>query len=156
MADAKQQAQATFRALCDAMDAMDWKYKKEDGLRISAGARGDDLPIDLNIRVDEKLSLIKLLSILDFTVPEDKRVDMAIAVTAANYGMVHGSFDYDILEGRVFFRMVTPYADMELDEEVFRYLLFCAAATVDNYNDKFLMVAKGMHSIEDFLKAENN
>lgn len=154
MADAKQQAQATFRALCDAMDAMDWKYKKEDGLQISTGARGDDLPINMIIRLNEKHSLIKLLSFLDFTVPEDKRIDMAIAVAAANYGMVHGCFDYNVLDGSIVFRMVTAYGDMELDTEVFRYLLYCATITVDNYNDKFLMLSKGMLSIEDFLKAE--
>lgn len=156
MADAKQQAQATFQALCDAMDAMDWKYTKEDGLRISTGARGEDLPMDLDIRIDEKLSLIKLVSSLDFTVPEDKRIDMALAVAAANYSMVNGCFDYNILNGRLFFRMATPYVDMQLDEEVFRYLLLCACKTIDNYNDKFLMLSKGMLSIEDFLKAENN
>lgn len=158
MADEKNltQAKAAFKALCDAMDAMDWKYKKIDEFTIETGAKGEDLPIKIAIRLDEKRSLIKLISLPGFNVPEDKRIDMALAVTMANYGMVHGCFDYNILDGRIYFRMITSYADMQLDEEVFRYLLLCACQTVDDYNDKFLMLSKGMLSVEDFLKAENN
>ena len=158
MADEKNlaQAKATFQALCDAMDAMDWKYTKTDSYGIKTGARGEDLPIDMNVLLNEKLSLIKLISPLPFTVPEDKRIDMALAVTAANYGMVHGCFDYNIQDDTLYFRMATSYEDMKLDTEVFRYLLYCAAQTIDNYNDKFLMLSKGLLTLEDFLKSENN
>ena len=41
-----------------------------------------------------------------------------------------------------------------LGEELFNYMVMLAAGTVDDYNDKFLMISKGMWSIEDFLKWE--
>ena len=156
MADAKQQAQATFRALCDAMDAMDWKYKKEDGLQISTGARGDDLPINMIIRLNEKHSLIKLLSFLDFTVPEDKRIDTALAVCVANDMMVHGSFDLDMSSGRIYFRMSNSFIDSQPGEELFFYLILCTCKMVDEYNDRFLMLAKDMIDLKKFIELANN
>ena len=34
-------------------------------------------------------------------------------------------------------------------------MLMVSAATIDEYNDKFLMIAKGMISFEQFLESES-
>jgi hypothetical protein len=50
--------------------------------------------------------------------------------------------------------MTNSFLDAELGFETIRYLIFCACATIDKYNDKFLMIAKGMLSLEQFMESE--
>ena len=88
--------------------------------------------------------------------PEDKRIDGALAVTVANHGMVNGCFDYDLSDGEVMFRLTTAFHDTILSEEVYRYMILVAASTVDRYNDRFLMLAKGKSDIKQFIEEEND
>ena len=74
MADEKNLARAkqAYQALCKMLDQEDWRYKKDDEkMSIETGARGDDLPIDLTIRVDAERQLVMLLSRLPYVIPED-------------------------------------------------------------------------------------
>ncbi len=158
LTDKKEAAAKVFDILCASLDHNDWHYKKyddEDGLRITCTARGDDLPIDLEIRVDEERRMVMLLSRLPFKMAEDKLLDGAIAVSAANYKLANGCFDYDIKSGFLAFRMTCSYVENTLSEELFQYMLLCSASTVDEFNDKFFMLSKGMLSIEAFLTSIN-
>lgn len=147
-----EQAKATFATLCNTLDKNDWRYKKdEEKLSIDCGAQGDDLPMDISVEVDVDRMLVMLLSHLPFVVQEDKRLDVAIAVSAVNYALVDGCFDYDVASGHMFFRMTNSFIESKISEDVFAYMLFCSCQTIDEYNDKFLMLAKGMLSIEQFL-----
>lgn len=157
MTDAEKltKAKATYATLCSALDKGEWHYEKdEEELTIECGYRGEDLPIDLIIRVDADRQLVSLLSQMSFKIKEDKRLDVAVAISYINYGMVHGCFDYDINTGGIFFRMSNSFVDSTLSEKVFMYMLICACKTVDEYNDKFLMLSKGMLSLEQILEAE--
>jgi hypothetical protein len=106
------------------------------------------------IIVDANRQLVRLLSMLNFKFPEDKRVEGAIATTVASYGMVDGSFDFDLNDGSVIFRMTASYRESRLGQGLFAYLIDCACFTVDRYNEKFLAVSKGMLSIQDFIAQE--
>jgi hypothetical protein len=88
--------------------------------------------------------------------PEDKRVEGAIAVSVANYGLVDGSFDYDISDGEIRYRLTSSYRESILSDDLFEYMIMCAASTVDDYNDRFFMLAKGMIDVEKFVELENN
>ena len=148
-------ASSMYKKLCESMDLLDWKYtKNEDDLVIECSARGEDLPIDLVININPELQMLSLFSRLPFTVSEDKRLDFAVVTSIVNNTMVDGCFDYDISDGNIFFRMTNSFLDAELGFETIRYLIFCACATIDKYNDKFLMIAKGMLSLEQFMESE--
>ena len=73
-------------------------------------------------------------------IPEDKRMDAAVAVAIANYGMINGSFDLDMSDGEIRFRVTQSYADMELSQECISYLIGIVFFTTDKYNDKFFML----------------
>lgn len=146
------QAKAAFAAMCQMLDAEDWRYQKdEEKLIISCGARGEDIPMDITIKVDEGRQVILLLSRLPFAAQENKRLDFAVAISAINHSIVDGSFDYDIKTGNVYFRMTNSYMDSSLSPKACGYLLYCACKTIDQYNDKLLMLAKGMISLEQFI-----
>ncbi len=159
MADVKDMAlaKATFDTLCKTLDHEQWHYKKdEEGLSIECGARGDDLPMELVLKVDPDKMLVLVFSHLPYVVQEDKRLDVAIAVSVVNDRLVDGCFDYDVSSGHMFFRMSNSFIDSTLGQDLMAYLLYCSCQTIDAYNDKFLMLAKGMLSIEQFLTAEAN
>lgn len=159
MADEKNliQAQETFKTLCQTLDGHEWKYAKdEEKLSIECGAQGEDLPMDIAIVVDSERCLVRLMSHIPVVVPEDKRLDAAIAISVVNNMLVDGSFDFDISSGLIFFRMTNSFLESKLGNDVFTYMLFASCQTIDAYNDKFLMLVKGMISIEQFLNSENN
>jgi hypothetical protein len=155
MADLKEtkQAQNAFNTLCGMLDDHGWKYHRDDEkLCIECGANGEDLPIDIRINVDADKQLVTLLSQLPFKVPEDDRVLGAVAISAANYNMVDGNFDYNLASGSIIFRLTTSFRESLVSKDVFEYMLFVSCATIDNYNDKFLMLIKKAMSLEDFIK----
>ncbi len=159
MADQKflEQAKITFSTLCQALDNNEWNYKKnEEKLTIECGAQGDDLPMDLTIKVDPDRMIVLLISHMPFVVQEDKRLEMAIAVSSINNNLVDGCFDYDVTTGHMFFRMTNSFLESKIGEDVFSYMLYCSCGTIDDFNDKLLMLAKGMISIEQFLSAAAN
>lgn len=156
MADVNEIARAktVYNNLCAALDQRDWKYKRhDDDLTITFGVAGDDLPMDFIFIVDEDRQLLRVFSKLPFSVPEDKRMDLAIATCAATYGLADGSFDYNISKGTIFFRLTTSFRQSNIGNEMFNYLIGISEAVVDDYNDKFFALSKGLLSLEDFLKS---
>ena len=152
MADAIK-AKEVFKGLCKALDNMDWNYRTDEAeLEIRCGARGEDLSMDLIISVDEDRDIITVISPLPFEVEDDKMVDMAIAINAANSNFVNGCFDYGLTKGHVFFRISASFRDSVLSEEVYRYLILCTCSTVDEYNDKLMLLASGSIGIEKFIE----
>ena len=94
--------------------------------------------------------------------PEDKRVEFALAVCAANYTLIDGSFDYNIRNGKILFRMTSSYRGgifsenlIFITKDMFKYMIAVAISTVEKYNDKFLMIAKGRMTIQQFIEQEN-
>ena len=155
MAEEKElkQAKEVYKTLCTRLDEHNWRYEKdEENLKIHCGAQGDDLPMEIYIEVDKKRQLVSLLSPMPFTVPENRRSGIAVAVSMANYGMVDGSFDFDYLTGRLLFRMTTSYRESIIGKELFTYMLMCSCITIDRYNDKFLVVAKQDMTVEQILE----
>ena len=150
------QAKAVYNSLCQMLEENDWHYEKhEENFTITCGARGDDLPMTFVIEVDLKRQIVSLLSQMPFTVPEDRRSAVAVAVTKANYGIVDGSFDFNYLSGNIIFRMTSSYRESLIGKNLFSYMLMCACYTIDEYNDKFLTVAKndmGFDEILGFIK----
>ncbi len=149
-------AHEVYNNLISMLDAFDWKYERDDEhLLIKSGVRSEDLPIEFFLHVVENNEVVQFISSLPFRMPDDMRVDGAIAVAVANYGMVDGSFDYDISDGEIRFRLTTAYRDTMPSAEILQYIIGVASSTVDKYNDRFFMLAKKMITIEDFIKKEN-
>lgn len=155
MVDKHQQALKTFETICAMLDAREWKYDRDDeNMRIICRVTGEDLPVDVVFLVQEKQQVVTLLSPLPFKMAEEKRVDGALAVAVANYGLINGTFDYDLRDGEIRFRMVSSFLESDLNAELFAYMLICSVSTVDDYNDKFMMLNKGLMTLEQFIEAE--
>ena len=149
-------AKEAFRAVCDMLDGANLKYSADaDALKVECGIQGDDFPVKMQMIVDDDHHLVALYSQMPFEVPEDKRVELAIAISVVNNRLADGSFDYDMRDGSILFRLTLSYLDSVIGNEAFFYQLLVSFKTIDEYNDKLFLLAKGSISIEDFISSEN-
>ena len=149
-------AQEVYESLCSALEAIDWNFdKKAEQLTIVSSASGDDFPVEFVMRVNPRNEIVTFTSWLPFKVPEDKRVDLAIAICVANYRFADGSFDYNVSDGTISFRLTASYKESTLGAELFRYMLGVSISTVDDYNDKFFMLIKNMMTVQQFIENES-
>lgn len=148
-----QKAKTVFENLCTALDNKGLKFQRnDDELSIYLIMNGDDIPMHINMRVDADRQLISVISIFPFDICEDKRVDATLAVCYVNDRLADGSFDYNIKDGTLLFRMTASFRDSLIGEEAFIYMLACSSTTIDAFNDKFLMLDKGMITLEQFIE----
>lgn len=153
----KKMGQNVYETICKMFDDMGYRYERHDDDHvITCTVRGDDLPMDIIFAVRDERQIVQLISPMPFKVPEDKCIDVVLAITLVNDMLVDGSFDFDMSKGRVAFRLTASYIESILGKELFEYMLMVSATTVDEYNDKFLMLAKGMMNFEQFLESEGN
>ncbi|MBQ8959960.1 MAG: YbjN domain-containing protein [Ruminococcus sp.] len=149
------QAQSVYESICSLCDDLEFVYERhDDELYITLTITGDDIPMRMGLFVRADRDLVRLLSPMPFKVSEDRRAELALAVAYANYGIIDGSFDYDIVDGAITFRMTASYIESILSKELFKYMLFVSSQTIDRYNDKFLMLSKGMITLEKFIESE--
>ena len=154
MADEKKMALAkqVYQTLCEAIERREWNFgKDEEKLLVHFGVNGDDIPMQFILIVDAERQLIRVRSPLPFKMSEAKRMEGAIATCAASFGMADGSFDYDLSDGTIVFRMTASFRESLVGEGLFQYLISCSCAMVDKYNDQFLALDKGIMSITDFI-----
>lgn len=146
-------AQQVYKDLCDKLDEMKLRYEKhEKDLVITFTMRGEDLPMQFVLNIDAKRELIRLISLLPVQFAGEKKIEGCIATSQANYSLADGSFDFDFKEGTIYFRMTSSYVDSLISKDLFAYMIAVACMTVDEYNDKFLMLSKGMMRLEEFFK----
>lgn len=158
MADEKKlrEAQAVYESICATYEAQGLKFDRHDeDFVITFSMRGEDIPMEFVMQVCVDAQIVRLYSRLPVSVGEDKTVEMALATVYANSKILNGAFDYDLQERTLSFNIFTAYHDSILGGEVFSYMLGVAAGTVDRVNDLFLMLGKGMITLEQFLERVN-
>ncbi len=146
-------AKEVFDTLVNMLDSRGWKYEKhEEKLMIKSGIKGDDLPIEFHIAIKPGQQIVQFMSPLPGYMPEDKRVDGAIAVAAVNWKLNDGSFDYDLSDGQIVFRLTSSYRESTLGADLFEYMIMVSAGTIDEYNEKFVGLSLGLLTLEQFLE----
>lgn len=149
-------AKQVYQTLCEAIERREWNFgKDEEKLLVHFGVSGDDIPMQFILIVDAERQLIRLMSPMPFKMSESKRMEGAIATCAASFGMADGSFDYDLSDGTIVFRMTASFRESLIGEGLFQYMISCSCAMVDKYNDQFLAINKGLMSIADFIARES-
>ena len=146
------EAMSLYKTLCQTLDNMRWHYtKEEDKFIVRTSAVGKDLRMELFIKIDFERQVMYLKSPMPFKVPEDKRELFAKAVVVANYTMLNGSFEYNIPDGYLAFKLVVPYMESILSERVCHYMIMISCQMTDKFNDKFKSLAEGAMSLDDFV-----
>lgn len=153
-----QSAENVFNTICGMLNEINFRYetdRRDEDFRIILTVNGDDIPMKEYILVRPAREVVSLLSPMPFMTPEDKRVEMAMAVAVANYGLIEGTFDYDINDGEIRYRMTASYYENILSGNYFNHMLQLASYWIDKYNDRFMMLAKGNMTLQQFIDAES-
>ena len=124
----------------------------DDDQVITMTAQGDDLPMPVLIRVIGEREVLHIASPLPGKVPEDKRIDAAVALAAINNHLMNGNFDLDLDSGLIVYRVCQSFHDNDISEEQIHYLLAIVFITTDEYNDTLFMLAKGAMTLEQLLE----
>ena len=145
-------ARETYKTLLKAIAENGWHCKQDDNeMCIDFGVNGDDLHMDFHVSIDAERQLVRLISRLPFRFPKEKIIDGALATSIANYVVcADGSFDFNVLNGDVIFRMTTSYRSSVIASSALVYLVNYACWAVDKVNDKLLLVSNGIMSVEQF------
>ncbi len=125
----------------------------EDRYMIRFNMSGDDIPMRFFIYVNPAHQIITLHSPMPVKFPEDQ-IDLGCkAVCMINYRLTDGDFQIDVRDGEVLFNMSNSYAGSLISTEVYSYMLGMAINIVDEFNDKLLMLSKGMLDLEGLQKS---
>lgn len=157
MADIAKTARArkVFEDICRMLEKREYKFKTDDErMAIIFSVTGEDIPMDFIFHIIPESQIVRVTSLLPFTVPEEKRVDLAIAACHATSSIIDGSFDFDIENGDMYFRLTASFTETDIGEGLLKYLISYSCFAVDLFNDKLLAVAKGIMSVEDFMAKE--
>ncbi len=113
---------------------------------------GEDLPMQFYLLVDTKHQLLRMISPQPVRFSEEQIGDAAMAICAINDRLINGRFDLNISRGNVSFSLCTSFIESVIADQVFDYMVGVSITTVDEYNDKLFLLAKGMLSLKDLLR----
>ena len=151
-------ASQNTEVLLSMLDKRKLKYTIEERTEVRTHIRihftGEDLPMTLHIILRTDRQIVSVLSVMPFRISEERRNDAAIAVTAANHGLIDGSFDLNLQTGEIRFRLTSCFIGTVLSEELFAYLMFVSAETIDRYNDRFRDLNEGTLDLDGFWAAD--
>ena len=147
----EKEAKSLYKTLCHTLDNMKWHYnKEEDNFIIRTSAVGDDLSMKLFMKIDADRQVMYLKSPMPFEVPTYSREKMTTAVIMANYSMLNGSFEMDLNDGYLAFKMVVPYMESIISEKVCHYMITLSCSMTDKFNDKFKALVDGTMTLNEF------
>lgn len=158
MADAKdlKRAKEVYEQLCKALDNVKWHYGRDDeNLILHFSVNGEDIPMEFIMVIDAERKLVRMLSLLPFVAEPEHVEDVALATSWANYRMADGSFDFNVKEGKIIYRMTSSFRESLISDDVLIYMVQYACYAVDKYNDQLFMLAKGNITIDQFIKANS-
>lgn len=123
----------------------------EDRFVIRFNMSGDDIPMRFFVYVNPQHRIITLHSPQPVKFDADKLDLGCKAIAAINYRLTDGDFQIDIRDGEVLFNMSNCYAGSLISGEVFDYMLGMSINIVDEFNDKLLMLSKGLIDLDTLL-----
>lgn len=152
-------AREIFGTLCESLDNAGLVYEKEDGDEFVVKlAFSDDGGLEFLVLVNVKPmhQVVELISYVPFDMPDERRIDAALVVCYINSKLINGSFDYDVFEGKTFFRLTYSYRESLIGQALFDYMIQVSCSTVQEYLSKFNKLSKKELSFEDFILEEEN
>ena len=145
------EAKVLYKTLCQTLDNMKWHYtKEEDKFIIRTSAVGKDLRMELYMKIDADRQVMYLKSPMPFTVPVEQRDLLTKAVITANYTMLNGSFEFNVPDGYLGFKVVVPFMESIISEKVCHYMIMVSCDMTDKFNDKFKALVDGTMTLADF------
>lgn len=149
-----QTGKEVINIIADALEEKNMPCEKhEDMLIIRSWSLSKD-PIVFCMVIDEKRGNVTFFSKYKFNVPEEKRIEGAAAVCKICF-RVNGTFDYDLTDGSIQYRLTTWYKYAPLTVGHIKCTIDIGLATVILHEDKLYSFAKGQTLLKELLEQSN-
>lgn len=148
-------ARFTFDDLVEFFTADDVKFRSDEDKGIILAGFGDKkhAPVYLMARVDQERQTMHLSFRLPFTAPEEKRGDIAEAVTRANYGLTIGGFEMDMRDGELNYKVSVPIDEAMLSHSQLRHCMVASLSTINRYMPAYFQIIFNGVPAEDAIEA---
>jgi hypothetical protein len=93
--------------------------------------------------VREAESQVIVHGVLPWAVPEEARTNAAIYLTLANFGLLIGNFEMDLLDGELRYKTSADFENCELPLRLVRNLVAANLRTMERYLPGLAVVAEG-------------
>lgn len=147
-----------YANLCKAFELIEFQFgRNEEKLSVSCVCSGDDMRINVFMRVDPESRCVTFFSAMPFTVKKEKIGEVGLALCHINNKLKFGKFDIDTQTGAMDYNFCNYYDEgSPSSPELIKDILSLALHTVDKYNDKFAGLNSGQLSLTDFLDADSS
>lgn len=125
------------------LDQEDWTYSAADDFPVlSSGYAGRHGEWRVQFSATDD-GLVSISSVLGQRVPAERRMEMTLLLTLANYGLRMGAFQFDFSDGEVRFHTSADVEDSTLSRAMIRNLLYTNLATTDHHYRAIMAVSYG-------------
>lgn len=112
----------------------DWKVQRmDDPSALVMGFVGDSARWQCYCKVREDQHQILFYSIAPVAVPEDKRAAVSEFITRANYGLIVGNLEMDLMDGEVRYKSAIDVEGAEFSNALVRNIVYANVLTMDRY-----------------------
>jgi hypothetical protein len=135
------------------VEARAWPHDRGEG-RFSFPGFGTNgaWTIHLSIREDDEQLLVH--SVLPEDVPEDRRADLALFLTRANFGLVLGNFELDLDDGELRYKTSIDVEGAVVVDKLIDNLVLANVATADRYLPGIRAVLEGADPTDAVAEVE--
>lgn len=145
-------AQRVYKSVCEALDEHDFEYQKFEEdlvLTFAYDICGESMVFILQAQAE--LKLVRILSMMKQTFPEERRIEGALAVNYVNYSMNDGSFDLSVDDGEVYFKLTTSIRESLISPELVLYMIDYSRHACEMFCGNLAKLAKGEISLNEFV-----
>lgn len=141
-----------YHKLIETLDSIGWQYSiLEDEPGVTYTVNGDDMIMEFIVTINPDAQILHFLSVLPMRFDEDKRLDGLMAACAVSSTVPWGTFSFNMENSKIVYGASSIFSDCEVNEGWFTQQMDMAHAVVDMFNDRFLALAKGYMTIEEFI-----
>lgn len=140
-----------FDLICQAMEEEERTFTPHpENREVLVTHDGTDFVIALRLAVDPARGQVLLTSELPVQVAEECFGDTALAVCEANHTIAMGMFDFCDSPGHISYRNTIYFKDRPVTAETIAAVVREAVWRIDQYNDMFYALNKGLIQVSAF------
>lgn len=133
-----------MRSLLSGVEALGWEYRLNlDHYILAMSWTGPRTEYRILLLADEDAGVIGARTSAAFRVPPEKRVAMCEAINRANWGLRVGSFEMDMDDGEVVFRVGLDHQDSAVSARLVARVVQASLGTFERYVPAFMRVIYG-------------
>lgn len=126
------------------LDGEGWTYEDVEGRdAIRCGIQGDNASYMMFFDAVEDISFLAVYVLAQVAVPVERRAEVALYLSRANYGLRLGNFELDLDDGEVRYKVGIGLGDGTLTSGMVGEMVGASVSTMDRYFSGLMSVGFG-------------